>query len=42
MEGLIVTFDREACLLYKAELGRLLPPEASEIVLTVNSGERTR
>ncbi|MHB2025086.1 MAG: type I restriction endonuclease subunit R [Elusimicrobiota bacterium] len=35
----IVTFDRECCLLYKKELDRLLPSEASEIVMTVNSGE---
>lgn len=38
-KGQIVTFDRESCLLYKAELDTLLPPEASEIVITVNSGE---
>lgn len=35
----VVTFDRECCLLYKRELDRLLPPEASEIVMSVNSGE---
>lgn len=35
----IVTFDRESCLLYKKELDRLLGPDASEIVMTVNSGE---
>lgn len=38
-KGQIVTFDRECCLLYKEELDKLLPPEASEIVMTVNSGE---
>ncbi|TAM43600.1 MAG: HsdR family type I site-specific deoxyribonuclease [Gammaproteobacteria bacterium] len=38
-KGQIVTFDRESCLLYKTELDKLLPPEASEIVMTVNSGE---
>lgn len=35
----VVTFDRESCVLYKRELDRLLGPEASEIVMTVNSGE---
>jgi len=35
----VVTFDRESCKLYKTELDKLLPPEASEIVMTVNSGE---
>ena len=35
----VVTFDRESCLLYKQELDRNLPPEASDIVMSVNSGE---
>ncbi len=35
----IVTFDRESCLLYKQELDKLLPPEATDIVMTVNSNE---
>ncbi len=38
-KGQIVTFDRESCLLYKTELDRLLPPEASNIVMTVNANE---
>jgi type I restriction enzyme R subunit len=38
-KGQIVTFDRESCLLYKTELDRLLPPEASDIVMTVNANE---
>ena len=38
-KGQIVTFDRESCLLYKTELDKLLPPEASEIVMTVNTNE---
>lgn len=38
-KGQIVTFDRASCLLYKNELDKLLPPDASEIVMTVNSGE---
>jgi len=35
----VVTFDREACVLYKQALDELLPPETSDIVMTVNSGE---
>jgi len=38
-KGQIVTFDRESCLLYKTELDKLLPPEASDIVMTVNANE---
>ncbi|HBO3632929.1 TPA: HsdR family type I site-specific deoxyribonuclease [Pseudomonas aeruginosa] len=38
-KGQIVTFDRESCLLYKQELDKLLPPEASDIVMTVNANE---
>ncbi len=35
----VVTFDRESCLLYKQALDEYLPPEMSDIVMTVNSGE---
>ena len=35
----VVTFDRESCMLYKKELGKHLPPEVSDIVMSVNSGE---
>ena len=35
----VVTLDREACVLYKRALDELLPPEMSDIVMTVNSGE---
>ncbi len=35
----IVTFDRQSCLQYKQELDKLLPPEASDIVMTVSPGE---
>ncbi|MFZ7221009.1 type I restriction endonuclease subunit R [Bordetella hinzii] len=38
-KGQIVTFDRESCLLYKQELDKLLPPESSDIVMTVNANE---
>jgi type I restriction enzyme R subunit len=41
-KGQIVTIDRESCLLYKAELDRLLPPEASAVVMTVNANEPER
>ena len=35
----VVTFDRESCLLYKQELDLYLPPETSDIDISVNSGE---
>jgi type I restriction enzyme, R subunit len=35
----VVTFDRESCVAYKEALDELLPPETSDIVMTVNSGE---
>ena len=35
----VVTFDRESCVLYKQALDEILPPETSDIVMTVNSGE---
>jgi type I restriction enzyme, R subunit len=35
----VVTFDRQSCVLYKQELDRHLPPEVSDIVISVNSGE---
>jgi type I restriction enzyme R subunit len=35
----VVTFDRQSCLFYKQALDEHLPPEASDIVMTVNSGE---
>ena len=35
----VVTFDRESCVLYKKALDEYLPPETSDIVMTVNSGE---
>ncbi len=34
-KAMLVTFDQECCLLYKAELDKHLPPEASEIVISV-------
>ncbi|HOD98598.1 MAG TPA: HsdR family type I site-specific deoxyribonuclease [Bacteroidales bacterium] len=35
----VVTYDRESCVLYKKALDEYLPPEVSDIVMTVNSGE---
>lgn len=35
----VVTFDRQSCVLYKRELDGQLLPEASDIVMSVNSGE---
>jgi len=35
----VVTFDRESCVAYKKALDEYLPPETSDIVMTVNSGE---
>jgi len=37
--AMVVTYDREACVLYKKALDELLPPEMSDIVMTVSSGE---
>lgn len=35
----VVAYDREACVLYKQALDRVLPAEMSEVVMTVDSGE---
>jgi len=35
----VVTLDRESCVLYKRELDRHLPPETSDVVMHVSSGE---
>lgn len=39
-KAMLVTFDQEACLLYKEQLDHHLPPEASEIVISVSGKER--
>jgi type I restriction enzyme R subunit len=36
----VVTFDRASCVAYKQAMDRILPPEASAVVMTVSSGER--
>lgn len=38
-KAMVVAFDREACLAYKQQMDKHLPPEASDIVMTVNSRE---
>jgi len=37
--ALVVTFDRASCVSYKQELDQYLPPETSDIVMTVSGGE---
>lgn len=39
-KGQIVTFDRESCLLFKAQLDTLLPPEATDIVMSVQASDK--
>ena len=38
-KAMVVTFDQECCVLYKAELDKLLPPEASEIVISATGND---
>lgn len=40
LKGQIVTFDRESCLLFKTELDKLLPPEATDIVMSVQASDK--
>jgi type I restriction enzyme, R subunit len=39
-KAMVVTYDRESCLLYKEQLDRYLPAEASDIVISVSSQDR--
>jgi type I restriction enzyme, R subunit len=39
-KAMVVTYDQESCLLYKEQLDRYLPVEASEIVISVSGKER--
>jgi type I restriction enzyme R subunit len=39
-KGMLVTFDQESCLLYKAALDQHLRPEASDVVISVSGKER--
>jgi type I restriction enzyme R subunit len=38
-KGMVVTFDQECCLLYKAALDQLLLPEASEVVISATGSD---
>ncbi|MBJ9874014.1 HsdR family type I site-specific deoxyribonuclease [Citrobacter werkmanii] len=40
LKGQIVTFDRESCLLFKAELDKLLPSEVTDIVMSVQASDK--
>lgn len=39
-KGMVVTFDQECCLLYKTALDKLMPSEASEIVISASGDAR--
>lgn len=38
-KAMVVTFDQECCLLYKAALDKLLPVEASDVVISATGGD---
>lgn len=38
-KGMVVTFDQECCLLYKVALDKILPPEATEIVISASGND---
>lgn len=38
-KGMVVTFDQECCLLYKAALDKFLPPEWSEVVISATGSD---
>ncbi len=40
LKGQVVTFDRESCLLYKAQLDKLLGPQASTVVISVGAQDK--
>jgi len=40
LKALIVTIDREACVLYRDAINNFLPPSYSEIVMTFNPNDR--
>lgn len=39
-KGQIVCFDRQSCLLYKAALDKLLPKDASDVIISVQAGDK--
>ncbi|MBK7760139.1 MAG: HsdR family type I site-specific deoxyribonuclease, partial [Deltaproteobacteria bacterium] len=38
-KGMVVTFDQECCILYKAALDKLLPPEATDVVISATGSD---
>ncbi len=40
MKAMLVTVDREACVLYKKELDKHLPPEYTEVVMTFQGNDK--
>ncbi|MEM3369097.1 MAG: HsdR family type I site-specific deoxyribonuclease, partial [Thermoproteota archaeon] len=40
LKAMIVTIDREACVLYKNAIDQILPPNYSEIVMTFNPNDK--
>lgn len=38
-KGMVVTFDQECCLLYKEALDKILPPEATEVVISATGSD---
>lgn len=38
-KGMVVTFDQECCLLYKASLDKVLPPESSDVVISATGSD---
>lgn len=39
LKAMIITIDREACIKYKRELDKILPPNYTEIVMTYNTND---
>jgi type I restriction enzyme R subunit len=39
LKAMIVTPDRDACILYKAELDKILPPDVSEVVISTSAND---
>jgi type I site-specific restriction-modification system R (restriction) subunit len=40
LAGMVVTYDQEACLIYKAELDKHLAPEVSDVVISVGNNRK--
>jgi len=38
-KGMVVTFDQECCLLYKEALDKILPPEATEVIISATGSD---